>query len=145
MRLQLALNVRDIDEAVAYYAKLFGTEPHKRRNGYANFAIEEPPLKLVLFENPGAESRLHHLGVEILEPADVERTLLRLSEAGLVDRVERDETCCHAVQDKIWSREPQGLPWEWYRITEDTVPPERDSLGRSCCTGKDGAESLATA
>lgn len=119
MRLQLALNVRDLDEAVAYYTKLFGTAPHKRRPGYANFAIDAPPLKLVLFENPDAAERLNHLGVELLDAAAVGATEQRLGAAGVLDDVQHGTTCCHATQDKLWSHEPQGLSWEWYRITND--------------------------
>ena len=133
MRLQLALNVRDIDEAVAYYSKLFDAEPHKRRRGYANFAIEQPPLKLVLFENPNAPERLNHLGVEVFEAEQVEKASQRLKAAGLVDEIQLKETCCHATQDKIWSHEPQGLRWEWYRITDDDPRQGIDALGMRCC------------
>ena len=134
MRLQLALNVRDIDEAVAYYAKLFDAEPHKRRPGYANFALDKPPLKLVLFENPEAPERLNHLGVEVFEPEEVGQAARRLDDAGLLEEIQQDETCCHATQDKVWSHEPQGLRWEWYRITDDE--PERAPRPEAgvCCT-----------
>jgi len=101
MRLQLALNVRDLEEAVAYYSKLFGAAPHKRRPGYANFALDTPPLKLVLFENPDATERLNHLGVEVFEPQEVDAAARRLGEAGIVDQVEDGVTCCHATQDKV--------------------------------------------
>lgn len=133
MRLQLALNVRDIDEAVAYYAKLFGREPHKRRSGYANFAIDAPPLKLVLFENPDAAERLNHLGVEVFEPAEIERAERRLAAAGMLAETQRNETCCHATQDKVWSREPQGLRWEWYRIVDDDPAEEPVPAAKVCC------------
>jgi catechol 2,3-dioxygenase-like lactoylglutathione lyase family enzyme len=119
MRLQLALNVRDIDEAVDYYGKLFGAAPHKRRPGYANFAIDEPPLKLVLFENPDAVERVNHLGVEVFEDARVREAGHRLEAAGILTRVEEETVCCHATQTKVWSDEPQGLRWEWYRVIED--------------------------
>lgn len=142
MRLQLALNVRDIEEAVAYYTKLFGVEPHKRRDGYANFAIDEPPLKLVLFENPGARERLNHLGVEVFEAGHVEHALQRLSDAGIVDEVQRETTCCHATQEKVWSREPDGLRWEWYRITDDDPAPERNAPDGVCCAGEQGTETI---
>lgn len=139
MRLQLALNVPDIDQAVAYYSKLFGVAPHKRRDGYANFAIDAPPLKLVLFENAGAAERLNHLGVEVSDAEDLGRNLQRLSEAGIVEEVQRQETCCHAVQDKVWSRAPDGSRWEWYRITDDSPAPTRETAGETCCGGKAGA------
>jgi catechol 2,3-dioxygenase-like lactoylglutathione lyase family enzyme len=139
MRLQLALNVRDIDEAVAYYSKLFHAEPHKRRPGYANFALNTPPLKLVLFENPDADERLNHLGVEVFEPEQIDDAKQIMTDAGVLDVVEQETVCCHATQDKLWSHEPQGLRWEWYRITDDNP----DGLGTSdtskptqgvCCT-----------
>ncbi len=142
MRLQLALNVRNIDEAVAYYSKLFGTEPHKRRDGYANFAIDQPPLKLVLFENAAATERLNHLGIEVFEHDIVESTLKRLSQEGIVDDVQHETTCCHATQEKIWSREPDGLRWEWYRIIDDEPDRDKDSLGKTCCTGAGMAENV---
>ena len=140
MRLQLALNVRDIAEAVAYYAALFDAEPHKRRPGYANFAIDTPPLKLVLFENPDAAERLNHLGVEVFAPDGITAALQRLEDAGLVDEVEYNETCCHATQDKVWSREPQGLRWEWYRITDDAPAGGRHTRTATCCTGAQGGD-----
>ncbi len=131
MRLQLALNVRDLEEAVAYYTKLFGAEPHKRRPGYANFALDTPPLKLVLLENPQASERINHLGVEVLEASELDAAHRRLAEAGILDRVEEDENCCHATQDKLWSGEPQGLWWEWYRITDDE--PEKSGRPSAPC------------
>ena len=135
MRLQLALNVRDIDEAVAYYGKLFGAKPHKRRPGYANFAIQEPPLKLVLFENPEAEQRLNHLGVEVLADEGLAEAQQRLASRGILEEVELETTCCHATQDKVWSREPQGLRWEWYRITDDDPAEQARNRETRCCTG----------
>ena len=133
MRLQLALNVRNIEEAVDYYAKLFGVQPHKLRPGYANFAIEQPPLKLVLFENPDAAERINHLGVEVFGAEDVEAAFQRLEPEGLVEKVEHGETCCYATQDKVWSREPQGLRWEWYRITDDAPAAAVIAAGTTCC------------
>lgn len=142
MRLQLALNVPDIDQAVAYYRRLFGVEPHKRRDGYANFAIDEPPLKLVLFENPGSEEHLNHLGVEVFDPDDVEAARERLERAGILGTVQRETRCCHATQDKVWSTPHDGLPWEWYRIVDDDPAVPDDTLGRTCCTGKNGTENV---
>jgi catechol 2,3-dioxygenase-like lactoylglutathione lyase family enzyme len=141
----LALNVRDIDEAVAYYSKLFHAEPHKRRPGYANFALDAPPLKLVLFENPNAKERINHLGVEVFEATQIAETHERLVEAGVLDEVETDTLCCHATQDKLWSHEPQGLRWEWYQILDDdpdglgTTPVAKShednaSEGEACCS-----------
>jgi len=120
MRVQLALNVENLDEAVAFYSKLFGVKVNKRKPGYANFAIDEPPLKLVLLEVPGAPERLNHLGVEVFEQSDVDAAIARLSAAGIAGEVEIDRTCCHAVQNKIWSSDPQGARWEFYRVLADS-------------------------
>lgn len=119
MRVQLALNVEDLEEAIDFYSKLFGAEVNKRKPGYANFAIDQPPLKLVLFENPGAKERLNHLGVETFDDADVHAATERLQAAGLVDAVETEETCCYATQNKVWAHDPQGMRWEVYRIIQD--------------------------
>src|SRR4051812_49047446 len=100
-RVQLALNVPDIDEAIAFYSKLFATEPNKRKPGYANFAIADPPLKLVLFEKAGAESRLNHLGVEVASSDEVRAHEQRLNDEG-VDATDESGTCCYATQDKVW-------------------------------------------
>src|SRR5690242_21826084 len=108
-RVQLALNVNDIDQAVAFYSKLFDTEPAKRRPGYANFAIVEPPLKLVLLENPGRGGSLNHLGVEVEDVAAVDAIQTRLSADGLSSVDERGTTCCYATQDKFWVEDtPDG-------------------------------------
>ena len=143
MRLQLALNVDDLDQAIDFYSKLFDTEPAKRKPGYANFAVENPPLKLVLFEVKDATERLNHLGVEVFEAEEVTQATDRLREAGLAALVEDESTCCYAKQDKVWALEPQGLRWEYYRVLEDsetagidTMPaaevPETPALERCC-------------
>ena len=120
-RVQLALNVNDIDEAVSFYARLFGTEPAKRRPGYANFAITEPPLKLVLLENPGQGGTLNHLGVEVADAGAVDAEQTRLAEAGLAAVDERDTTCCYARQDKFWvTGAPGGERWEIYTVLADS-------------------------
>jgi catechol 2,3-dioxygenase-like lactoylglutathione lyase family enzyme len=119
-RLQLALNVSDIDAAVDFYSKLFGTEPAKRRPGYANFAITEPPLKLVLFENPSATGKLNHLGIEVESSAQVEQASDRFQQANLKVRSENHTTCCYALQDKIWVTDPDGDEWEVYTVLEDS-------------------------
>jgi len=142
MRLQLALNVPDIDAAVDYYSKLFDAEPHKRRDGYANFAIAEPALKLVLFENPAADAQLNHVGVEVMREDELATATRRLEAAGLLDVTESASGCCHAVQDKIWSRAHNDLRWEWYRIVEDDVHPAEDRLGKTCCTGEAMADNI---
>jgi catechol 2,3-dioxygenase-like lactoylglutathione lyase family enzyme len=120
-RLQLALNVDDLDEAVAFYATLFGIEPAKRRPGYANFAIAEPPLKLVLLEHPGQGGGLNHLGVELADTEAVDAEHVRLTAAGLAPVDERDTTCCYARQDKFWVQgAPSGERWEIYTVLEDS-------------------------
>ncbi len=131
-RVQLALNVADIDTAVAFYAKFFGTEPAKRRAGYANFAIVEPPLKLVLIENPagrvdGMAGALNHLGVEVDTPDEVQAANCRLVGEGLEPEVQESTTCCYAVQDKAWVNDPDGTPWEVYTVLADA--PDETALG----------------
>ncbi len=132
-RLQLALNVDDLDASVAFYSKMFNTEPAKLREGYANFAIAEPPLKLILLENPGTGGSLNHLGVEVEDTATVESEQTRLSEAGLASVDERESTCCYAKQDKFWVKgTPNGESWEIYTVLEDSETfwgPERTALG----------------
>src|SRR5579863_296557 len=135
-RVQLALNVNDIEEAVSFYTKLFGTEPAKRRPGYANFAIAEPPLKLVLLENPGQGGTLNHLGVEVADTGTVEAEQARLAEAGLAAVAEKDTTCCYARQDKFWvTGAPAGERWVRYTVLADSQP----------VWGQDGSHSWAAA
>jgi catechol 2,3-dioxygenase-like lactoylglutathione lyase family enzyme len=121
-RLQLALNVADIDQAVDFYATLFDTPPAKRRPGYANFAIDDPPLKLVLFESREMTGPLNHLGVERTSMEEVEAQAERLEAAGLALRVEGDVVCCYARQDKHWVTGPDGQEWENYVVLEDAHP-----------------------
>jgi catechol 2,3-dioxygenase-like lactoylglutathione lyase family enzyme len=121
-RVQLALNVSDLDAAVDFYSKLFDTTPAKRRPGYANFAVAEPPLKLVLLENENEEAggTLNHLGVEVESTGDVASTQARLSGQGLDTATEDGVTCCYAVQDKVWVDDPDGAPWEVYTVLADS-------------------------
>lgn len=133
-RVQLALNVADIDEAVKFYSKLFGAEPAKIRPGYANFAITEPPLKLVLIESgeargEGVQGALNHLGVEVESPEDVQAAARRLAGEGLVPEIQESTTCCYAVQDKAWVEDPDGAPWEIYTVLADA--PAETGLGCS--------------
>ena len=134
MRLQLALNVRNIEEATSYYSKLFDSQPHKIRAGYANFAIDNPPLKLVLIENPNADDRINHLGVEVGVDEDLSATINRLDKAELTEKKEEQTTCCFATQNKAWSVEPQGLHWEWYTITDDDPDEPNAIRNNTCCT-----------
>ena len=120
-RVQLALNVDDLQESVAFYSRLFGTEPAKIRPGYANFAVAEPPLKLVLIENPGHGGSVNHLGVEVVDTDTVDAEQRRLTEVGLASVDERDTTCCYARQDKFWVEgAPNGERWEIYTVLQDS-------------------------
>ena len=149
-RVQLALNVSDLEASVTFYSTLFGVEPHKRRPGYANFAIDEPPLKLVLIEVPadergaGVAGALNHLGVEVEDVERVEAQADRLRVAGLATFDEKDTTCCYALQDKVWVHDPAGAPWEIYTVKDDDpvdAQPATASLallaadvpGSTCC------------
>src|SRR3954470_13049194 len=120
-RVQLALNVDDIGASIAFYSKLFGTEPAKVRPGYANFAVAEPPLKLVLLENPGQGGSLNHLGVEVPDVDTVDAEQTRLASAGFASLDERGTTCCYAKQDKFWVEgSPDGERWEIYTVLADS-------------------------
>src|SRR5881275_445548 len=139
-RVQLALNVNDIDEAVTFYTALFGTGPAKRRTGYANFAIAEPPLKLVLLENPGQGGTLNHLGVEVESVEEVDAELGRLAEAGLASTEERGTTCCYAKQDKFWVEgAPNRERWEIYTVLADSETHSATKSEGSTCCGTEGA------
>ena len=145
-RVQLALNVDDLDEAIAFYRKLFRTEPAKVRPGYANFAVAEPPLKLVLLENPGQGGSLNHLGVEVADVDTVDAEQTRLAEAGLASVDERGTTCCYAKQDKFWVQgAPDGERWEVYTVLADSATfNAADDAGPACC-GNDNASADAAA
>jgi lactoylglutathione lyase len=119
-RVQLALNVDDLEQAVTFYSKLFGAEPAKRKPGYANFAIAEPALKLVLLENPGKGGTINHLGVEVESTATVHSEIARLSGEGLFTDEEMGTTCCFATQDKVWVTGPAGERWEVYTVLADS-------------------------
>src|SRR3954471_2137662 len=120
-RVQLALNVNDIDEAVTFYTALFGTGPAKRKPGYANFAIAEPPLKLVLLENPGSGGSINHLGVEVADSEAVLAEIARLTDSRLIADEEMGTTCCYATQDKAWLTGPGGERWEVYTVLADSA------------------------
>jgi len=139
-RVQLALNVDNLDEAVTFYSKLFNTEPAKRKEGYANFAVVEPPLKLVLLENPGRGGTINHLGVEVESSEKVHSEIARLSNEGLFTDEEMGTTCCFATQDKVWVTGPAGEKWEVYTVLADSetfgASPqhhEPDAEGDLCC------------
>lgn len=149
-RIQLALNVNDVAEATAFYQKMFGVPPHKVRDGYANFAIEDPPLKLVLIEKPNAGEHLNHLGVEAATADDVATALERFKAAGLETNVAEKDVCCHATQDKVFVTAPD-VPlgwWEFYSISDDN-PANPDGATTSVCekncAAQDSAESTCCA
>lgn len=119
-RFQLSINVRDVDEAIAFYEKLFGVPPAKRKPGYANFVVADPPLKLVVIEGEGEPGTLNHVGIEVANTAAVVSETQRIAELGLPYRVDDTHTCCHASQDKVWSQDPNGVPWEIYTVLADT-------------------------
>ena len=139
-RVQLALNVSDLDDAIAFYSKLFATAPAKVKPGYANFAITEPPLKLVLIEGHGEPGTLNHLGVEVESTDEVGATQQRLSSTGLDTATEEGVTCCFAVQDKVWVDGPDQQPWEIYTVLAD-ADTETIAGDAMCCA--DAAESAA--
>ncbi|HET7474604.1 MAG TPA: ArsI/CadI family heavy metal resistance metalloenzyme [Dermatophilaceae bacterium] len=131
-RLQLALNVDDLDEAVTFYTGLLGAPPAKVRPGYANFAVAQPPLKLVLMENPGRGGSLNHLGVEVEDTDTVRAEQARLVASGLATTQERETTCCYAKQDKFWVQgAPDGERWEIHTVLGDSATVEESTPG--CC------------
>ena len=156
-RVQLALNVSDLEKSIEFYSTLFGVEPHKRRPGYANFAIAEPPLKLVLIEVPetergtGVSGALNHLGIEVQSTDEVHASAEHLESAGLATFDERDTTCCFALQDKVWVQDPAGAPWEVYTIKDDNPVEVRDAFDRpillsndACCIPSNDAGATAS-
>jgi catechol 2,3-dioxygenase-like lactoylglutathione lyase family enzyme len=135
-RMQLALNVDDLHQAIAFYSKLFNTAPAKVKEGYANFAVAEPPLKLVLLENPGKGGTINHLGVEVESSEKVHAEIARLSNEGLFTDEEIGTTCCFATQDKVWVTDPAGEKWEVYTVLADS-----DTFGKSLAhLGDDGTQ-----
>lgn len=145
-RVQLALNVDDLDEAITFYSKLFDSAPAKVKQGYANFAIAEPPLKLVLLQNPGKGGTINHLGVEVDSAEQVHTEIARLSGEGLFTEEQMNTTCCFATQDKVWVTGPAGEKWEVYTVLADSnvfgTTPEQlaaDPAGGCSCTECDNA------
>jgi hypothetical protein len=140
-RVQLALNVDDLDTAIPFYTKLFATEPHKIEPGYANFAIDDPPLKLVLFENAEEAGSLNHLGVEVATTAEVRQADARLLDVGVDTTTQESTTCCFAVQDKTWVTDPAGRAWEIYTILDDSPVDGSDpvpvAMSNNVCCGGD--------
>ena len=148
-RVQLALNVDNLEEAVTFYSKLFNVQPAKRKPGYANFAVAEPPLKLVLIENAGQGGSLNHLGVEVETSETVHQEIARLSAEGLFTDEEIGTTCCFAKQDKVWVTGPAGERWEVYTVLEDSdtfgsSPQQPGADGESVCCGDAEADESGT-
>lgn len=142
-RVQLALNVENLEASIAFYSKLFDVGPAKVRPGYANFAVAEPALKLVLIENPGQGGTINHLGVELPDTTAVDSTQTRLAGAGLASIDERGTTCCYALQDKFWVQgTPDGERWEVYTVLADSPVPASDN-GPACCASTEPAEHSA--
>lgn len=133
-RLQLALRVEDLDRAIEFYGRLFDAKPAKVRSGYANFAIDSPPLKLVLMEGEGG-GRVDHLGVEVATTTEVDATASRLADAGLATFDESNVECCYARQDKVWVHAPDGEPWEIYTVLDDSDAMEKGVASQEdlCC------------
>jgi len=146
-RVQLALNVDDLERSIAFYSELFGTGPAKIRPGYANFAVAEPPLKLVLIENPGQGGSVNHLGVEVSDVDTVDAEQSRLAAAGFASLEERDQTCCYAKQTKFWVEgAPDGERWEIYTVLEDSETfAGADRAESGCCGGTADLELTPTA
>ncbi len=142
-RVQLALNVSDLDVAVDFYRRLFDTEPAKRHDGYANFAIDSPPLKLVLFEGSGEPGTLNHLGVEVETSAEVTAAASRLEEDGLDASDPARGTCCFATQDKTWVTGPDDTPWEFYTVLSDSPTPAVGDGG--CCSAPVASAEVSAA
>lgn len=146
-RVQLALNVADLEASIAFYSAMFGVEPAKRRPGYANFAVAEPPLKLVLIETTeenrgsGAAGALNHLGVEVPSVEGVTAARERFADAGLAAFDENDTTCCYALQDKVWVHDPAGAPWEVYTVKDENPSDARPATASLELLGQDAASA----
>ena len=138
MRMQLALNVDDLEKAIEYYSAMFGVPLNKREPGYANFVVPDHNLKLVLFEAPGAE-RLNHVGFEVFSDEAVDRTASHLKSVDLLDEKQAEEVCCYACQNKAVAYDPQGLMWEWYRVLEDSPTFYEDTP--ACCAEPEASAS----
>ena len=148
MRLQLAINVENLDDAIDFYSRIFGVELNKREPGYANFVVQQPPLKLVLFEAPGAQNKLNHLGVEVFEDADVQAADDRLTAASVEHVHNEEEACCFATQNKVIAYDPDGTMWEWYRLLDDLPTFDgqvADEEAAVCCIEAPAEEPVAAA
>ena len=118
---QISINVRDVEAAVGFYSKLFGVAPAKQRPGYANFVVADPPLKFIVIEDEGEPGTINHVGIEVADIKAVVAATQRLAELGLPFKVDDTHTCCYATQDKVWTQDPDGVPWETYTVVADTA------------------------
>jgi catechol 2,3-dioxygenase-like lactoylglutathione lyase family enzyme len=144
-RIQLAINVDDLEESIGFYTKLFGTGPAKVKPGYANFAIANPPLKLILMENRGQGGSLNHLGVEVADTDAVDAEQRRLAKVGLASVDERDTTCCYARQDKFWVEgTPDGARWEIYTVLEDSQTFRGEDDGQESAAAEAPLDALSS-
>ena len=137
-RVQLAINVNNLDEAITFYSRIFQTKPAKIRPGYANYAIKDPPLKLVLFEKPSEGGSINHLGVEVETPEEVQEAENRLSGSEVSTTGIETTQCCYAEKTETWVQSPDGIRWEWYVKHDDTeqfenVVVSREESSGSCC------------
>jgi hypothetical protein len=135
-RVQLALNVSNLEDAIDFYSKFFKSAPAKVRAGYANFDIDEPPLKLVLLEGAGSPGSLNHLGVEVFSSGEVVAATEYLSGVGIATEVQEQTTCCYAVQDKVWVQGPDRAPWEVYTVLDDDTSALQLGGDLRCCPPK---------
>jgi catechol 2,3-dioxygenase-like lactoylglutathione lyase family enzyme len=118
-RFQISINVADADAAVGFYSKLFGVSPAKQRPGYANFVVVDPPLKLIVIEGEGDPGTINHVGIEVADTGAVVAATHRLAQLGLPFKIDDTHTCCYATQDKVWTQDPDGVPWETYTVVDD--------------------------
>ena len=141
LKAHLALNVRNVDESIAFYRKMLGIEPSKVRTGYAKFDVQNPPLNLTLnqhvFDERGA---LSHLGIQVASTDDVLATRKRWEEVGLLTRDEMQTNCCYALQDKTWVRDPDGNEWEVFVVLEDNLA---ETAPCECGTKLEALEAVA--
>lgn len=142
-RVQLALNVANLEEAISFYSQLFACEPAKIRPGYANFAVGEPPLKLVLIEGAGTAGSINHLGVEVATSDEVSAAATRLASLGMATEIEEETTCCYAVQDKVWVYGPDGARWEVYTVLADASSTGNIAGDQQCCLSDKASQSNA--
>ncbi len=138
-RLQLAIDVSNLDEAIDFYSRMFATPPAKVRPGYANFAIDDPPLKLVLFEDPNGGGTINHLGVEVETAEEVAAAEVRLNQSGLTTTGVADALCCYAEKTETWIHAPDDVRFEWYVKTGDNeqfeyVDVATEETGHTCCS-----------